>query len=629
MRLLVACAAATLGLAGSAWPAPLARASGGGVDVFVGYADTARPHPKFFPTPWDGDPGVTFEGCTGNCVFDAGAVRIVNNSGSPVRIDSVAVKISTCTFSMWAPASIAPGGQLIVTQTASGGSDGCASDGTMDTSDVGPGGSDYAGNCTPDGLFPQVAVSIDGTVSTFTDNQVLNTGGRDLADCPPMTNESTQWTPIGHVACAGSELTLAPASQHQDTGTDAKVTATFVNSCGDPLQGAAVDFGVTAGPDAGRTGTGVTGADGRAAFSYPGNASGIDTVQASITNPAGVIPSNTVQVIWDRPIAAQGGQSFTGIEPAAVQGTVATFTDPDPGAQPADYTAAVGWGDGSPASAGTISGPPGGPFTITGSHTYSDEGSYTITVTITDTDNPANTATVTDTDTATITDASLTASGISPAPISGQSYGGPVATFTDANAATSSTADFTATIDWGDGSPATAGTVTGSGGSYTVAGDHTYTGTGYFTITVHITDDGGSTADAQTKALIYGTAQGGNFVIGDRNATTGNAVTFWGARWWKLNTLSGSTAPASFKGFEDQPPRPGCGQNWTTGPGNATPPPPGPLPGYMAIIVSSTITQSGSVISGNTPGMVVVKTSPDYAPDPGHPGTGTVIAKIC
>jgi hypothetical protein len=26
--------------------------------------------------------------------------------------------------------------------------------------------------------------------------------------------------------------------------------------------------------------------------------------------------------------------------------------------------------------------------------------------------------------------------------------------------------------------------------------------------------------------------------------------------------------------------------------------------------------------------MVVVKTEPGYAPDPGHPGTGTVIAKI-
>ena len=48
-----------------------------------------------------------------------------------------------------------------------------------------------------------------------------------------------------------------------------------------------------------------------------------------------------------------------------------------------------------------------------------------------------------------------------------------------------------------------------------------------------------------------------------------------------------------------------------------------------AAIVSSGTAQSGSGISGNTPSMVVVKTRPGYAPDPGHPGTGTVIAKIC
>jgi hypothetical protein len=198
MRTLVICVAAALGVAGVAWPASPAHASSG-VDVFVGYADSARPLNTHFPTPWDGSPGVTFEGCKGSCVFDAGAVRIVNNSGSPVRIDSVAVKISTCTFSMWAPASLASGGQLIVTQTASGGSDGCPSDGTMDTSDVGPGGSSYAGRCTPDALIPHVLVSIDGTVSTFTDTgQVLNTGGRDLADCPPAPTNP----PSGHRSAA-------------------------------------------------------------------------------------------------------------------------------------------------------------------------------------------------------------------------------------------------------------------------------------------------------------------------------------------------------------------------------------------------------------------------------------------
>ena len=47
-----------------------------------------------------------------------------------------------------------------------------------------------------------------------------------------------------------------------------------------------------------------------------------------------------------------------------------------------------------------------------------------------------------------------------------------------------------------------------------------------------------------------------NFVVGDGNATLGTHVTFWGAQWWKLNSLSGGTAPAAFKGFANELPKP-------------------------------------------------------------------------
>jgi hypothetical protein len=82
-------------LMGAAVWSPGAAHAAGGVQVFVGYADDARANAVNFPTPWDGSPGVTFSGCTGTCSFDAGAVRIVNNSASPVTIDSVAVKVSS------------------------------------------------------------------------------------------------------------------------------------------------------------------------------------------------------------------------------------------------------------------------------------------------------------------------------------------------------------------------------------------------------------------------------------------------------------------------------------------------------------------------------------------------------
>jgi hypothetical protein len=132
-----------------------------------------------------------------------------------------------------------------------------------------------------------------------------------------------------------------------------------------------------------------------------------------------------------------------------------------------------------------------------------------------------------------------------------------------------------------------------------------------------------------TSAFVFGVSVGGNFVIGDINATIGSSVTFWGAQWWKLNSLTGGAAPAAFKGFANTPASATCGTKWSTRPGNSPPPPAGPLPAFMAVIVSSSIDQSGSTISGDTVHVVIVQTNAGYAPDPGHAGTGTVVAQIC
>jgi hypothetical protein len=35
------------------------------------------------------------------------------------------------------------------------------------------------------------------------------------------------------------------------------------------------------------------------------------------------------------------------------------------------------------------------------------------------------------------------------------------------------------------------------------------------------------------------------------------------------------------------------------------------------------------VISGNIPKMAIVQTNPGYGPNPGHAGTGTVVAIVC
>ena len=49
----------------------------------------------------------------------------------------------------------------------------------------------------------------------------------------------------------------------------------------------------------------------------------------------------------------------------------------------------------------------------------------------------------------------------------------------------------------------------------------------------------------------------------------------------------------------------------------------------MGTAVSSSITKSGSTITGNITQIIVVITAPADAPNPGHPGTGTIIATHC
>src|SRR5207244_12306693 len=60
-----------------------------------------------------------------------------------------------------------------------------------------------------------------------------------------------------------------------------------------------------------------------------------------------------------------------------------------------------------------------------------------------------------------------------------------VATFTDPGGAEPNDGShYSATIDWGDSTPTTTGTIGFSGGVFTVRGGHTYAGAGHFVSTV-------------------------------------------------------------------------------------------------------------------------------------------------
>jgi hypothetical protein len=119
----------------------------------------------------------------------------------------------------------------------------------------------------------------------------------------------------------------------------------------------------------------------------------------------------------------------------------------------------------------------------------------------------------------------------------------------------------------------------------------------------------------------------GSMIVGNLDAAPGTNVEFWGAQWAKDNSLSGGSAPNAFKGFAGTSPQ-SCGGSWSGDTGNSGGPP-ASLPSYMGVIASSSVVQSGSAITGNVPGIIVVKTNPGYGPSPGHAGTGTVVAVFC
>ncbi len=438
---------------------------------------------------------------------------------------------------------------------------------------------------------------------------------------PPLPTAKTTLTETANPAQGAAPLTTTFTYDESNTGTIAisnvavsgSVCGSATYQSGDTNANGVLDPGETWVFTCAHT------------FTSPGtftdNATATGTNADRESASAGVLVTPSEQ-----PITA-AGVSISATEGNAFTGAVATFTDPDANATAAEYSATIDWADGG-SSVGTISPTSGGNFSVSGNHTYAEEGTYHVAVTITDTDNPSNSAIAKST--ANVGDAALKAS---PACSSTSLlfYNGPTATFTDAASPFGTLSDFSATINWGDGTPVTGGTVTGpNGGPYAVSGSHTYATTGNFTITTTVKDVGGSMATTSCSTLGFSFAPGGgSFVIGDQNAVIGHSVTFWGAQWAKLNSLSGGKAPSSFKGFAEDPKNPACSLDWSADPGNSTPPPPGPLPAFMGVIVTSSTSKFGSTISGNTVHIVIVQTNPGYAPNPGHAGTGTVVAVVC
>jgi len=350
---------------------------------------------------------------------------------------------------------------------------------------------------------PGTVVGLPGGPFTVEGGHTYADEGTDPA-VVTLTRNSDQASPSvsGFVTVAeGDSLTPQGTSISVGaTGPFSGVVATFADS--DTVT-AADDFSATINWDDGTTTAGtVTGSNGSFTVSGshtyttpgevfakvtladddPGTATATATTTVTITDLAGQMALNSAT------------ESVT--LPAATP--VATFSDSNDSDTAAGFTAEINWGDGATTTGTVVGG--SGSFTVEGGHTYADEGSDPASVTFTRTsDNVSATAS------GTITvgeDDVLAGQGTSFALKTNQAFSGTVATFTDTDTANVAS-DFGATVDWGDGTT-TSGTISGSNGSYTVSGSHTYTAPGPYTVTTTFADDapGTATATATTTATV-------------------------------------------------------------------------------------------------------------------------------
>jgi hypothetical protein len=181
-----------------------------------------------------------------------------------------------------------------------------------------------------------------------------------------------------------------------------------------------------------------------------------------------------------------------------------TFTDSNANASP--YQVDVNWGDGTPHLVFTTTSPG---LLASVAHTYQEEGTYTVTVTVTDKLVASNVGTFT----VVVFDPAVVGHGVNfsaqpGVPLSNRV----VASFTDPGGPELSpkiASHYSATIDWGDGSQPTSGTILFSGGTFTVSGNHTYALTGLYILHVTIAHESAPPTTVSDLVLVFPGLGGG------------------------------------------------------------------------------------------------------------------------
>jgi PKD repeat protein len=196
-------------------------------------------------------------------------------------------------------------------------------------------------------------------------------------------------------------------------------------------------------------------------------ATGLYTVTLSVTDTFGYVVSDTLQVnIVEAIFAVDVGPDLAGEEgsPITINGVLTDTGNTGP------HTIVWDFSDGGTAE-----------DTLTPSHTYADNGSYTVTLTVTNNLDEV----VSDSLVVTVANIAPTVTAVADQSVRvNQTFSGILATFTDPGWLDT----HTATIDWGDGT-VTTGLVDQT--AQTVSGQHTFAVTGVYTVTITVTDNDG------------------------------------------------------------------------------------------------------------------------------------------
>jgi PKD repeat protein len=197
------------------------------------------------------------------------------------------------------------------------------------------------------------------------------------------------------------------------------------------------------------------------------------------------------------------------------------------------HTAIWNWGDSSPTESGTVIEENDEPMAIgnvTGTHSYGDNGEYTISLTVTDDDEGSTTETAT-----------VIVYNVPPSVDAGSNQiafvGIPayfVGSFTDPGWLDIHTIEW----DWGDGLPVGSGTLTPQ---------HTFTDAGVFTVTLTVTDDDGAAGSDTLTVTVYfpPVAAGIDQTVDEGDTVNFDATQSTGSSWYMISNPGFDTSDFS------------------------------------------------------------------------------------